>query len=186
MTQATEQTHGSAARDPLFGWLDHPTANAALIGLCGDKVEFYLAIRDGVIADVRYYSEGCDHLRSRAAAVARRDKPGREGKQFVGQDVLTDHIAALLDDIHNSMFERAVRFRDERTVDVADYGELVEAVKTGFARAPWAGTGADEEKIQNETKATIRVIPFDQPGKAGRCVATGVETDQVAIFGRSY
>ncbi|MCX6360959.1 MAG: proline--tRNA ligase [Armatimonadetes bacterium] len=120
------------------------------------------------------------------AAVARRDKPGREGKQFVGQDVLADHIAALLEEIHNSMFERAVRFRDDHTVDVADYGELVEAVKTGFARAPWAGTGADEERIQNETKATIRVIPFDQPGKAGRCVATGAETDQVAIFGRSY
>lgn len=74
MTQATEQTHGSAALDPLFGWLDHPTANAALVGLCGDKVEFYLDIRAGVIADVRYYSEGCDYLRSCAAAVARRAK----------------------------------------------------------------------------------------------------------------
>lgn len=74
MTQATEKTHGSAALDPLFGWLDHPTANAALIGLCGDKVEFYLAIRQDMIEDVRYYSEGCDDLRSCAAAVARRAK----------------------------------------------------------------------------------------------------------------
>jgi nitrogen fixation NifU-like protein len=91
MTQATEQTHGSAARDPLFGWLDHPTANAALIGLCGDKVEFYLAIRDGVIADVRYYSEGCDHLRSRAAAVARRAK----GKAIL--DALAISPRAIID-----------------------------------------------------------------------------------------
>jgi len=74
MTRATVQTHGSAALDPLFGWLDHPTANASLTGLCGDQVEFYLDIRKGVIEDVRYCSEGCDYLRSCAAAVARRVK----------------------------------------------------------------------------------------------------------------
>jgi nitrogen fixation NifU-like protein len=74
MTQASVQTHGSAALDPLFGWLDHPTVNASLTGLCGDQVEFYLDIRQGVIADLRYYSEGCDYLRSCAAAVARRAK----------------------------------------------------------------------------------------------------------------
>jgi len=74
MTEATAQTPGPAALDPLFGWLDHPTANASLIGLCGDQMEFHLVVREGVIEDVRYYSEGCDHLRSCGAAVARRAK----------------------------------------------------------------------------------------------------------------
>ena len=74
MTQATVQTHGSAALDPFFGWLDHPTANASLTGLCGDQVEFYLAIHKDKVEDVRYCSEGCDYLRSCAAAVARRVK----------------------------------------------------------------------------------------------------------------
>ncbi|HEY1014413.1 MAG TPA: proline--tRNA ligase [Herpetosiphonaceae bacterium] len=119
-------------------------------------------------------------------AVARRDIPGRDGKQFVPQEGLADRLAALLEEIQSSLFERAKSFRDQRTVDVSSYGELTEAVETGFARAYWAGSDADEQRIQDELKATIRVIPFEQPEQPGTCVVTGQQTSQQVIFARSY
>ncbi|MDQ3814220.1 MAG: proline--tRNA ligase [Armatimonadota bacterium] len=119
-------------------------------------------------------------------AVARRDIPGREGKAFVPQAGLGDYIANLLDEIQESLFDRALRFREERTVDVSTYDELKDAVERGFVRAYWAGTTEDEQRVQDEIKATIRVIPFDQPETAGHCVYTGQETTQRVIFARAY
>ncbi|MBA3470226.1 MAG: proline--tRNA ligase [Herpetosiphonaceae bacterium] len=121
-----------------------------------------------------------------SVAIARRDIPGRDGKAFVPQDGLAERIADLLEEIQTNLFERARRYRDERTIDVTSYGELAEAVEQGFARAYWAGSDADEAKIQDDLKATIRVIPFDQPEQAGKCVVTGVETTRQVLFARSY
>src|SRR5437660_1497939 len=74
------------------------------------------------------------------AAVARRDVPGKEGKAFVPQVALTEHLAGLLEKIQRSLFERALQFRIEHTRDVESYDELKQAVETGFARAYWAGS----------------------------------------------
>jgi prolyl-tRNA synthetase len=120
------------------------------------------------------------------AAVARRDVPGREGKSFVPQAALADHIAGLLDAIQQSLFDRALRFREEQTREVATYEELKVAVETGFALAYWAGTTEEETRVQDETRATIRIIPFDQPGQDGHCVYTGRETGQQVVFARAY
>jgi prolyl-tRNA synthetase len=120
------------------------------------------------------------------SAVARRDVPGKAGKAFVPQAGLADCLANLLDGIQQSLYDRALKFREEHTVDVSTYDELKEAVETGFARCFWAGTTEDENQVQDETKATIRVIPFEQPEKPGRCVLTGRETSQQVIFARSY
>lgn len=119
-------------------------------------------------------------------AVARRDVPGKAGKQFVPQDGLTELIERLMSEIQSNLFARAVEFQKSHTREVANYEELKEAVETGFARAYWAGSGDDEQKIQDELKATIRVIPFDQPAKSGVCVLTGKPAERQAIFARSY
>lgn len=119
-------------------------------------------------------------------AVARRDVPGREGKSFVPQEGLTERIAALLEAIQATLFQRALAFRAERTADVATYDELKQQVERGFARAYWAGTTEDEKRIQDETRATIRCIPLDQPGASGICCYTGKETTQQVIFARAY
>ena len=66
------------------------------------------------------------------------------------------------------------------------YDELREAVATGWAIAFWAGTTADEQKIQDDLKATIRAIPFDQPAEPGVCVLTGKPASTRVIFARSY
>lgn len=64
----------SEVPDAFFGRMNDPTASAAIKGLCGDEMEFYLVIRDGQIEDVRYYTDGCAHTRTCGEAVARRAK----------------------------------------------------------------------------------------------------------------
>ncbi len=64
----------SPADDPFFGRLNDPTSAAVIRGLCGDEMEFYLVIEDGVIKDVRYYTEGCETSRRCGRAAARRAK----------------------------------------------------------------------------------------------------------------
>jgi len=121
-----------------------------------------------------------------SVAIARRDQPGREGKSFVPQDGLTDRLTALLEEIQQALYQRALTFREDHTADVATYDELKQQVERGFARCYWAGTTEDEKRIQEETRATIRCIPLDQPQRAGRCVYTGKETSQQVIFARAY
>jgi prolyl-tRNA synthetase len=121
-----------------------------------------------------------------SVAIARRDQPGREGKSFVPQDGLTDRLTALLEEIQQALYRRALTFREEHTADVATYEELKQQIERGFARCYWAGTTEDEKRIQEETRATIRCIPLDQPQQAGRCVYTGKETSQQVIFARAY
>jgi prolyl-tRNA synthetase len=121
-----------------------------------------------------------------AVAVARRDIPGKEGKTTVNQNGLLDYVTDLLATIQQNLYDRALRFREERTFTVSSYDELREAVEKGFARCYWAGNNDDEQRIQSELRATIRVIPFDQPDSPGRCVLTGQETSQQVIFARAY
>lgn len=121
-----------------------------------------------------------------SVAIARRDQPGREGKSFVPQDGLTDRLTALLEEIQQALYRRALTFREEHTADVATYEELKQQIERGFARCYWAGTTEDEKRIQEETRATIRCIPLDQPQQPGRCVYTGKETTQQVIFARAY
>lgn len=119
-------------------------------------------------------------------ALARRDIPGKAGKSFVPQAGLTERIEALLAEMQTGLFQRALAFRESHTADVTTYEELKEQVEQGFARAFWAGDTADEKRIQEETRATIRCIPLEQPGTVGRCIYTGRETDRQVIFARAY
>jgi prolyl-tRNA synthetase len=104
----------------------------------------------------------------------------------VPQEGLADRIGALLDDIQQSLYDRALEAREARTRPVASYDALKAAIETGWARAYWAGDSADEDRIQQETRATIRAIPFEQPDVPGQCVLTGRETARTVLFGRAY
>jgi prolyl-tRNA synthetase len=125
-------------------------------------------------------------VQNNTVVLARRDRPGREGKQFVTRDTLKQALPALLIDIQASLLARATQFRDANTFDVTSYDQLKEAVSKGFARGWWAGTSEDEKRIQEETKATLRCLPLQQPGGSGVCFYTGKPADRIAIFGRSY
>jgi prolyl-tRNA synthetase len=121
-----------------------------------------------------------------SVAVARRDIPGRAGKSFVPQAGLLERLEDLLAEIQQNLYDRALRFRAEHTFEATTYEELKDGVERGFVRCYWAGDTEDEKRIQDETRATIRVIPLDQPDRAGRCVLTGKETSQQVIFARAY
>lgn len=129
---------------------------------------------------------GPKDVTNNAAALARRDKPGREGKQFVSQEGLAQTVRELLDTVQEALLDRARRFRDERTYTVDNYDDFKEAIKTGFARVWWAGSDAGEQQVQAETKATLRCLPLDQPGGLEVCFYTGKPADRIAIFGRAY
>jgi prolyl-tRNA synthetase len=125
-------------------------------------------------------------LAKNSVALARRDIPGREGKQFVSQEGLTETVSDLLQEIQQNILDRATRFRDENTHDVDNIDDFKQAVKTGFAQVWWAGNNDEEQQVKDETKATIRCFPFDQPGGTGTCFYTGKPADKIAIFGRAY
>ena len=118
--------------------------------------------------------------------VARRDVPGREGKTILPLAGLEETIPALLAEVQAAIYQKALDFRESHTWDVKTAGEFQEAVQHGFARAWWAGDSEDEARLKDETKATIRCIPLEQPGGSGDCFYTGREATEVAIFGRAY
>jgi prolyl-tRNA synthetase len=84
------------------------------------------------------------------------------------------------------MYEAALAFQKANTHQVTTYDELKEVVQDGFAIGWWAGSSEDEERIKEETKATIRCIPLEQPGGTGKCFYTGKEASEVAVFARAY
>ena len=118
--------------------------------------------------------------------LARRDRPGKKGKSVVKQEGLVNVVGDLLDDIHNSIFHRAQAFLDENTHQPEDYEGFVEVVKSGWADAWWCGDSECEAEIKEETKATTRCIPLDQPGGEGTCIHCGQAAFERAIFARAY
>lgn len=120
------------------------------------------------------------------AVLARRDQPGREGKSFTPLAGISETVTNLLNRIQRDLLARNTEFRDEHTYEPRDYDSLRDAVDQGFARAPWCGGIACEEKVKADTKATTRCIPFDQPGNCGKCVVCGNPAEEVVIFARAY
>jgi nitrogen fixation NifU-like protein len=72
LADAPEQAGAQAGPDPFWGRMNDPSGSARLVGLCGDDMEFYLYIRDGLVEEVRYYSNGCEHTRACGCEAARR------------------------------------------------------------------------------------------------------------------
>jgi prolyl-tRNA synthetase len=118
--------------------------------------------------------------------LARRDRPGKKGKSVVKQEGLVNVVGDLLDDIHDSIFHRAQAFLDDNTHQPEDYEGFVEVVKSGWADAWWCGDSECEAEIKEETKATTRCIPLDQPGGEGTCIHCGQAAYERAIFARAY
>lgn len=118
--------------------------------------------------------------------LARRDVPGREGKSFVPQAGLLEAVQSLLATIQSDMLKRATEFREANTHEPKSYDEFKSIIEDGFARAWWCGERQCEADIKEETKATTRCIPLDQPGGSGVCVHCGKPATEVAIFGKAY
>ncbi len=119
-------------------------------------------------------------------ALARRDIPGRDGKSFVPQENLAATVQEMLTTVQAALLQKATDFRDANIHVVEDYDALQEAVKTGWAFAWWCGSADCEAKIKEDTKATSRCIPLDQPEGEGECVVCGAKAEKKTYFSRAY
>ncbi|MGM9992328.1 MAG: proline--tRNA ligase [Candidatus Bruticola sp.] len=94
---------------------------------------------------------------------------------------------AKMDEIQEAMYQKALKYREERTTDVNTYDELKEALtKGGFVRCWFKENEEAEAKIKEETKATVRCVPFEQSGETGKCIYSGEETTEKVLFALAY
>lgn len=124
-------------------------------------------------------------LENGTAEVARRDTLE---KQVVSMENIEIYIQQLLIDIQENIYNKALRFREEMTTPVDSFEEFKEVLqnKGGFIAAHWDGTPETEQKIKDETKATIRCIPFDQVPEAGKCIYSGKPSTGRVLFALAY
>jgi prolyl-tRNA synthetase len=137
---------------------------------------------------------GPKDVAKQAAMLARRDRPGKEGKTSASLADLPLTLEKLLAEIQQSLFDRALAFRRSNTHEAKSYEDFKKAVENGFAFAGWCGSAECEEKIKEETRATMRCIPLD-PGVVlgngsghgtGSCVYCTKPAKDRAIFARAY
>ena len=117
--------------------------------------------------------------------VARRDEKTKEVVDFEGVET---YIVNLLKEIQSNLLNKALDFREKNMRTIDSYEDFKERIDSegGFFLAHWEGTEATEEKIKNETKATIRCIPFDREEEQGVCMVTGKPSAGRVVFAKSY
>jgi prolyl-tRNA synthetase len=128
---------------------------------------------------------GSRDMQNGTVELARRDT---KTKETVSQEGLAETIEKLLDEIQENIYKKAQNFRAENTTEINDYEEFKRLLdeKPGFISAHWDGTAETEQKIKDETKATIRCIPLDAKEEAGKCIYTGKASKQRVLFARAY
>ncbi len=117
--------------------------------------------------------------------VARRDTLTKEVRPVEG---LAEYVKNLLDEIQQNIFQKALKFREENTTKVDTYDEFKRVLeeKGGFLLAHWDGTPQTEERIKNDTKATIRCIPLDAPPEEGVDMISGKPSKCRVLFAKAY
>lgn len=124
-------------------------------------------------------------LQNGTIELARRDT---KTKESVSQEGLTQKVIDILDQMQKDLFSKAVEFRKAHTFSVDTYEEFKKLMDddAGFVMAHWDGTEETEEKIKNETKATIRCIPLDSPIENGVCMVSGKPSTRRVLFAKAY
>jgi prolyl-tRNA synthetase len=128
---------------------------------------------------------GARDLEQGTYEVARRDLLTKE---TLPQEGISGHIKALLNDIQETMYQKALAYRESHITEVNSYDEFKEVLNNhgGFISAHWDGTPETEEKIKEETKASIRCIPLDGAVEEGVCVYTGKKSARRVLFAKAY
>lgn len=121
-----------------------------------------------------------------SVAFARRDILGRAGKSFAPQTQLADQVGDMLDTIQQSLFTRALNFREENTHNPLKYEDLLDVVRNGWAYSWWCESAACEAQVKEDSKATTRCIPLDQEAGQGDCIVCGQPATRRVYFARAY
>jgi prolyl-tRNA synthetase len=124
-------------------------------------------------------------LENGTVEVARRDTMEKETLQQADIETKIEH---LLEQIQNNLFQKALAMREAKSSVVNTYEEFKKALEetTGFVYAHWDGTSETEQKIKEETKATIRCIPLNNKKEEGKCIYTGNPSVQRVVFAKAY
>lgn len=124
-------------------------------------------------------------LENNTIEVARRDT---KEKSSIGLDNVVPYVKNLLDDIQENLFNKAKSYRDSHITPVDTFDQFKEVLETkgGFLSCHWDGTSETEDKIKEETKATIRCIPLDAPEEIGVCIYSGRPSSKRVIFAKAY
>lgn len=124
-------------------------------------------------------------LENNTYEVARRDTLTKE---TISGEIIVEHIERLLADIQENIYQKALKYRNTHITEVNSYEEFKEVLenKGGFISAHWDGTPETEERIKEETKATIRCIPLDVKPEAGTCIYSGKSSSKRVLFAKAY
>jgi prolyl-tRNA synthetase len=126
-------------------------------------------------------------VQNNAVVVARRDVPGKEGKRTFSQDNLSAALKDLLAEIQTHMLQQATEFRDSHVQDVKTYDDLKQVIEAGgFARGWWNESPEAEARVKEETGATLRCYPLNQPGGSGASFLDAQPAQKIAIFAKAY
>ncbi len=125
-------------------------------------------------------------VENKSVALARRDRLGKEGKSFILQANLVPEVERLLDAIQSSLLQRATEYRDAHIHEPANYDEFKQIIADGWAYAWWCGRAECEARIKEETRATTRCIPANQPDEHGSCIYCGRPASERVYFARAY
>tara|TARA_B000000475_G_scaffold148841_1_gene119891 strand:+ start:5422 stop:6891 length:1470 start_codon:yes stop_codon:yes gene_type:complete len=128
---------------------------------------------------------GLRDIQKNCATIARRDNGE---KITIDKIKIADEAILMLDDIQKNLFEQALKFREDSTFEVDSYDDFKKIIKEtgGFVRCGWDGNKETEQAIKDETKATIRVIPFDENPKDMLCIYSGKPAKHEVIFAKAY
>jgi prolyl-tRNA synthetase len=127
---------------------------------------------------------GMRDLENGTIEIARRDTLTKESRPIEG---IAEYIKTLLEEIQQSIYDKALKFQEENTFVVETWDEFKDQIeKGGFVIAHWDGTEETEEKIKQETKATIRCIPLNSIEMSGKCVYSGNDSPKQVVFAKAY
>jgi prolyl-tRNA synthetase len=127
---------------------------------------------------------GARDIEAGTVEVMRRDTLEKSSEQLAG---IENRVKELLEEIQQNIYTKALNQRERMTYKVDTWEEFKEQIeKGGFILAHWDGTGETEDKIKEETKATIRCIPLDAPEEEGKCIYSGKPSKRRVIFARNY
>jgi len=138
---------------------------------------------------------GSREIKENTVFLGRRDTPHNQ-RVSLTREAFVAEIPGILDDIQNNLFARALAFRTENTVTIDDRGEFYDyftprnlekpEIHGGFALSGWCGDAACEAKIKEDLTVTIRCVPFEQQGAAGRCISCGKPGQHRVVFAKAY
>ncbi len=127
---------------------------------------------------------GMRDLENGTIEVARRDTLTKES---VAVETVVETVKILLQQIQQAVYQKALQFREKNTHRIDTWEDFkIQIEKGGFILAHWDGTAETEEKIKDETKATIRCIPLEAEEEAGKCVYSGEPSAMRVVFARAY